>query len=117
MFEKIVIQGSATFKTRRSEQGFWISECEDLGITLQSVSGEEVKEDIESALKLLFHDLGETGEMRSFAEKHGWTIQSVERSAPAIPAYAPRLDEWALTPDRENQINVPFLPEWSGAVA
>ena len=79
----IKIHGSATFRTKRTERGFWISECDDLGITLQSASGDEVMEDIESALELLIRDLHETRELGTFASEHGWSIVHVDYT-PAV---------------------------------
>lgn len=112
------IYGSATFRTKRTGRGFWISECDDLGITLQSGSGDEVMEDIESALELLLRDLHETQELETFASEHGWSIVHVEH-APAI-SHGAIASGWMPAPDRENRIRVPivpFLPEWAGAQA
>lgn len=112
------INGATTWSTERTDSGFWISECKDLGIVLQSNSGDEVMEDIGCALELLINDLQETGELDAFARKHGWSIVPVEDRA-NIPPIAPA-HGWMPAPDQENRITipfVPFLPEWASGQA
>lgn len=73
-----------------SDEGHWVGNCDELGLTVQSSTCEELTEDIRTTLALMLEDLRETGELDNFAEAHGWGISETDLGR-AKPTDAPSL--------------------------
>jgi hypothetical protein len=70
---RVQINARIEWKFQKTRSGMWIADCEPLGLTIQSASHTELREDIGDALDLFFRDLLKTRELDRFLQDRGWT--------------------------------------------
>ena len=98
----VKFKAQVRWQTGLSEGDLWIGTCEDLGLTVQSETWAGLMTDINTTLQLMVEDLASTGDLRSFAREHGWSILTdipesddlSEGSRFDIP-FIPQLEEWS----------------------
>jgi len=59
---------------RDAGSGYWIAVCEPLKQTVSAETWAELNDSIAETLDLLFRELMEKDELRSFLRDHGWTF-------------------------------------------
>ena len=74
----VEIKGDIPWLVTRSRTGPWIGICEPLKLATQADTWSELMSDVSLAMKAVFEDLQETGDLERFLKERGWTTQPVD---------------------------------------
>ena len=73
-----IIQIDATVQWqyyREPEMGWYVGNCDALGLTIEGATHSEMIEMIQRAQDLMFRYLLESGELPQFLDRHHWAVQ------------------------------------------
>ena len=63
------------------ESGYWVANCEALGLCAGGETFEELQSCIEEVVAFLFEDLRKDGDLIPFLQEHGWGLDDAQASS------------------------------------
>ena len=88
-----------TWEIVRGEGGNWIGKCDQLSLSIQAKTREELLTDIIDVPRAMFNDLANEGQLKRFLRERGLSLITPESTHFDLPVFIPSSEEFDDRPE------------------